>query len=147
VHQGIENTLLMLRYRLKHGVEVTREYDRNLPPICAHGSDLNQVWTNLIVNAADAMKDNGKLTIRTSCQDGHARIEVIDNGPGIPPELRGRIFEPFFTTKPIGEGTGLGLDNVRRIVTAHSGDVNFESRPGETRFIVRFPLSNNASCQ
>jgi signal transduction histidine kinase len=147
VHQGIENTLVMLRHRLKHGIEVTREYDRSLPPICAHGSDLNQVWTNLIVNAADAMKERGKLVIRTSCQDGHARIEVIDDGPGIPPELQGRVFEPFFTTKPIGEGTGLGLDAVRRIVTANRGDVNFESRPGETRFIVRFPLSNAASCQ
>jgi signal transduction histidine kinase len=147
IHQGLENTLLMLRHRLKHGVEVTREYDRSLPPVCAHGSDLNQVWTNLIVNAADAMKDQGKLLIRTSCQDGHARVEIIDNGPGIPPELRGRVFEPFFTTKPIGEGTGLGLDAVRRIVGANRGDVNFESQPGETRFIVRFPLSNNASCQ
>lgn len=146
IHKGLENTLLMLRHRLKHGIEVTREYDRTLSPVCAHGSDLNQVWTNLIVNAADAMKDNGKLMIRTSCQDGHARVEVIDNGPGIPPEIAGRIFEPFFTTKPIGEGTGLGLDAVRRIVAANRGDINFESKPGKTRFTVRFPLSNGGSC-
>ncbi len=146
IHQGLENTLVMLRHRLKHGIEITREYDRNLPPICARGSELNQVWTNLIINAADAMKDNGKLLIRTSCLDGHARVEVIDNGPGIPPELKGRIFEPFFTTKAVGEGTGLGLDAVRRIVIAHQGDVNFESQPGETRFIVRLPLSDPNAC-
>ncbi len=146
IHQGLENTLLMLRHRLKHGVEITRDYDRSLPPICAHGSELNQVWTNLIVNAADAMKDKGKLLIRTSCQGGYARVEIIDNGPGIPPEIQGRVFEPFFTTKPIGEGTGLGLDSVRRIVVGNRGDVNFESEPGETRFVVRFPLSNRTSC-
>ncbi|MCU1294625.1 MAG: cyclic nucleotide-binding protein [Bryobacterales bacterium] len=146
IHQALENTLLMLRHRLKNGIEITREYDRSLPPICARGSELNQVWTNLIINAADAMKDKGKLLIRTSCRDGHARVEVIDNGPGIPPEIKGRIFEPFFTTKPVGEGTGLGLDAVRRIALAHRGDVHFESRPGETRFIVRLPLTDGATC-
>ena len=146
IHKGLENTLLMLRHRLKKGIEITKEYDRNLPPICARGSELNQVWTNLIVNAADAMKDQGKLTIRTYCQDGRANVEIIDNGPGIPNEIRSRIFEPFFTTKPIGEGTGLGLDTVRRITAAHRGDVSFESRPGETRFLVRIPLGDGASC-
>jgi signal transduction histidine kinase len=146
IHQALENTLLILRHRLKNGIEITREYDRSLPPICARGSELNQIWTNLIVNAADAMKDKGKLVIRTSCRDGYARVEVIDNGPGIPPEIKSHIFEPFFTTKPVGEGTGLGLDMVRRIALAHQGDVNFESRPGETRFIVRLPLTDGASC-
>jgi signal transduction histidine kinase len=146
IHKGLENTLLMLRHRLKNGIEITKEFDRNLPPICARGSELNQVWTNLIVNAADAMKDHGKLTIRTYCQDGHANVEIIDNGPGIPKEIRSRIFDPFFTTKPIGEGTGLGLDTVRRITAAHRGDVSFESKPGETRFLVRIPLGDGASC-
>lgn len=146
IHQGIENTLLILRHRLKNGVEITREYDRTLPRICAHGSELNQIWTNLIVNAADAMKDKGKLLIRTRCEGKHAAVEVVDDGPGIPPEIKGRIFEPFFTTKPIGEGTGLGLDAVRRIVIAHGGEINVDSRPGETRFSVRLPLPDEATC-
>jgi signal transduction histidine kinase len=141
IHAGLENTLIMLRHRLKHGIEVVRDYDRTLPPICAHGSELNQVWTNLIVNAIDAMKEKGKLSIRTAREGTCAVVEVIDNGPGIPPELQPRIFEPFFTTKAVGEGTGLGLDAVHRIVTNHRGRVSFNSRPGETRFKVQIPLS------
>jgi signal transduction histidine kinase len=141
IHAGIENTLVMLRYRLKHGIEVVREYDRTLPPVCAHGSELNQVWTNLISNAIDAMKESGKLRIRTARAGNCAMVDVIDNGPGIPTELQPRIFEPFFTTKPVGEGTGLGLDAVYRIVSKHRGDVHFESRPGETRFTVQIPFS------
>lgn len=143
IHEGLENTLIMLRYRLKHGVEVVREYDRTLPPVCAHGSELNQVWTNLISNAIDAMKEKGKLRIRTARAGTCALVEIIDNGPGIPAELQPRIFEPFFTTKPVGEGTGLGLDAVYRIVTKHRGSVDFESRPGETRFHVQIPLSKS----
>ena len=145
IHDGLENTLLMLRHRLKNGVEITREYDRSLPKICAHGSELNQIWTNLIVNAADAMGGTGKLLIRTSRDDSHARVEVVDSGPGVPDEIKRRIFEPFFTTKQVGEGTGLGLDTVRRIAANHRGDVNFQSRPGETRFVVRLPLTPGKS--
>lgn len=141
IHAGIENTLVMLRYRLKHGIEVVREYDRTLPPVCARGSELNQVWTNLISNAIDAMKQSGKLRIRTARAGNCAMVDVIDNGPGIPAELQPRIFEPFFTTKPVGEGTGLGLDAVYRIVNKHHGDVHFESRLGETRFTVQIPFS------
>jgi signal transduction histidine kinase len=140
IHDGIENTLIMLHHRLKRGVEVIRQYDRSLPKVEARGSELNQIWTNLIVNAADAMQDKGTLTIRTLRDNSCARIEVTDNGPGIPPEIRARIFEPFFTTKPIGEGTGLGLDVVYRIVRAHGGDIGVESHPGETRFVVRLPF-------
>lgn len=143
IHDGLENTLIMLRYRLKHGIGVVREYDRNLPKVCAYGSALNQVWTNLITNAIDAMHENGKLCIRTAREGRFAVIEVIDNGPGIPAEVQPRIFDPFFTTKPFGEGTGLGLDTVYRIVTNHHGQVSFESRPGETRFKVRIPFSNS----
>jgi signal transduction histidine kinase len=143
IHSGLENTLVMLRHRLKHGIEVFRDYDRTLPPICAHGSELNQVWTNLISNSIDAMNENGELRIRTAREGACAVVEVIDNGPGIPPELQPRIFEPFFTTKPVGEGTGLGLDTVYRIVTNHHGNVGFKSRPGETRFIVRIPFSKS----
>jgi signal transduction histidine kinase len=143
IHAGLENTLLMLRHQLKHGIEVVRDYDRTLPPICARGSELNQVWTNLISNAIDAMNGEGKLRIRTSREPTCAVVEVIDNGPGIPPEIKTRIFEPFFTTKPVGEGTGLGLDTVRRIIQNHHGNVSFDSRPGETRFVVRMPFSKS----
>jgi signal transduction histidine kinase len=141
IHAGLENTLIMLRHQLKAGIEVIRDYDRTLPTICARGSELNQVWTNLISNAIDAMNGQGKLRIRTFRDPTGAVVEVTDNGPGIPAELQPRIFEPFFTTKPLGGGTGLGLDTVYRIVTNHHGDVRFESRPGETRFVVRIPFS------
>jgi signal transduction histidine kinase len=140
IHHGIENTLIMLRPKLKNGIEVERQYDRTLPQVCARGSELNQIWTNLIVNAADAMNGKGKLTVRTSRDDGYVKVEVRDTGPGIPPEIRSRIFEPFFTTKPVGEGTGLGLDTVMKIARNHRGNVQFESKPGDTRFIVRIPL-------
>lgn len=142
IHQGIENTLVMLRHRLKHGVDVVRKYDDSIPKVTAYGSELNQVWTNLITNAIDAMDGKGKLLITTQRESRAARVDVVDSGPGIPEDLRPRIFEPFFTTKPPGQGTGLGLDAVFRIVQTHHGNVDFKSQPGETRFIVRIPLSN-----
>jgi signal transduction histidine kinase len=145
IHQGIENTLIMLRHRLKGGIEVVRDYDRTLPSICARGSELNQVWTNLISNAIDAMNGKGKLWIRTTRDASYAVVEVIDNGPGIPPEIQTRIFEPFFTTKPIGEGTGLGLDTAYRILQTHYGNIGLKSHPGETCFTVRLPLSKSAN--
>jgi signal transduction histidine kinase len=140
VHRGIENTLTMLKFRLKQGVEVKREFDANLPRILAHGSELNQVWTNLIDNAIDAMGGKGELTIRTSRELDFILVEVIDNGPGIPDAVKPHIFEPFFTTKGVGEGTGMGLDAVYRIVRGHRGEVGFDSRPGRTSFQVRLPL-------
>jgi signal transduction histidine kinase len=140
VHQGIENTLTMLKFRLKKGVTVRREYDKTLPRIFAHGSELNQVWTNLIDNAIDAMGGKGELRIRTSLELDRVLVEIIDNGPGIPEEAKAHMFEPFFTTKEVGEGTGLGLDTVYRIVQSHHGEVRFESRPGMTDFQVRLPL-------
>ncbi len=140
LHQGIESTLIMLKFRLKHGVHVIREYDRTIPRICAHGSELNQVWTNLIDNAADAMSGKGELKIRTSKELDRAIIEFIDNGPGIPDDIRNRIFDPFFTTKAVGQGTGLGLDTVYRIVRSHHGQITVNSRPGQTRFQVSLPL-------
>jgi signal transduction histidine kinase len=135
----------MLRHRLKNGIDVVRDYDRALPAICARGSELNQVWTNLISNAVDAMNGKGKLCIRTSRDANYALVEVIDNGSGIPPELQTRIFEPFFTTKPVGEGTGLGLDTAYRIIKNHHGDVSFKSHPGETCFAVRIPFSKSGN--
>lgn len=141
VHDGLENTLIMLHYRLKRGVEVLREYDRTLPRICARGSELNQVWTNLIDNAIDSMDERGELVLRTAAEFGGVLVEIRDNGPGIPREILDRIFEPFFTTKPVGEGTGLGLDTVYRIVQKHRGQVQVESKPGRTSFQVRLPFA------
>ena len=144
IHHGIENTLVMLRHDLKHGIEVERHYDETMPKITAHGSELNQVWTNLITNAVDAMKGLGKLVITTQRESRTARVDIVDSGPGIPEEIQARIFEPFFTTKPLGQGTGLGLDAVYRIVQTHRGRIDFESKPGETRFIVRIPFCREA---
>lgn len=145
IHTGLENTLVMLRHRLRKGIEVVLEYDRTLPKLCANGGELNQVWTNLIVNAADAMPNGGKLTLRTLRDHGCVRVEVADTGSGIPRNIQSRVFEPFFTTKPVGEGTGLGLDVVARIVRNHRGDVTFTSEPGATTFIVRLPFGQGDS--
>ncbi len=142
VHQGIEDTLQLFAHRLKPGIEVHRCYDQDLPQINAYGSELNQVWTHLIENAIDAMEGNGRLKIRTMRDGDSVCVEITDSGVGIPPEIQSRIFESFFTTKPVGKGTGLGLDIVRRIVeNRHQGTIALESKPGETRFSVRLPLA------
>lgn len=149
VERGIDVTLRMFQYQLKHGFEVKREFAGDLPKIPANGSELNQVWTNLIDNAISAMnsQQNGEkvLQVRTALEPEDVLVEFTDNGPGIPPEIRGRIFEPFFTTKPVGEGTGLGLDIVQRIVRNHQGDIRVDSRPGRTSFQVRLPLVRQSS--
>lgn len=142
VHKGLDNTLLILKYKLKKkNISVTRDYAESLPHIKAYGSELNQVWTNLIVNAVDAMSNGGTLKVRTKREPTDIMIEIRDNGAGIPAAARTRIFEPFFTTKQVGEGTGLGLDTVARIVRKHRGNIRFESKPGDTCFQVRLPLS------
>jgi len=144
VHAGLENTLTILGYKLKSGVGVLRDYDRSLPTICAYGSALNQVWTNLIDNAIDAMGGQGQLSIRTSREGAYVQVEIADTGPGIPSEIRSRIFEPFFTTKGVGEGSGLGLDIVYRIVVGrHHGDISVSSTPGDTRFQMRLPIGSS----
>ena len=140
VHRGIESTLTMLKFRLKHGVQVKREFAADLPRIFAHGSELNQVWTNLIDNAIDAMGGKGEITIRTSRELDFVLIEIIDSGPGIADAVKAHIFEPFFTTKGVGEGTGMGLDTVYRIVRAHRGEISVDSKPGCTTFQIRLPL-------
>lgn len=142
LHRGIENTLTMLKFRLKHGVNVTREFSPNLPRVVAHGSELNQVWTNLIDNAIDAMSGKGDLRIRTSRELDFAVVEIIDNGAGIPDAVKPHIFEPFFTTKGVGEGSGMGLDTVYRIVRGHRGEISFDSQPGRTRFQIRLPIKS-----
>lgn len=143
IHEGLENTLIMFHHRLKYGISVVRQYDRSIPPICARGGELNQVWTNLIDNAIDAMNGQGELVVRTAAEFGRVLIEIRDSGPGIPAELRDRIFEPFFTTKPVGEGTGLGLDTVYRIVQQHRGEIRVDSQPGKTSFQVRLPFADD----
>ena len=141
VHKGLESTLLILKYKLKKkNIELTREYADDLPHIKAYGSELNQVWTNLIVNAIEAMSEGGKLKVRTKKEPIDILVEIRDNGSGIPENVKTRVFEPFFTTKPVGEGTGLGLDTVARIVRRHRGNIRFESRPGDTCFQVRLPI-------
>ena len=141
IHKSLETTLLILKYKLKRkNIILTRDYAEVLPRIKAYGSELNQVWTNLIVNAVDAMADGGTLKVRTRREPTDVMVEIRDNGPGIPADVRSRIFEPFFTTKPVGEGTGLGLDTVARIVRKHGGNIRFESKPGDTCFQVRLPL-------
>jgi len=137
--QSLDNTLAVLRSRLHH-VTVEREYEPNLPAIRAFGSELNQVWTALIENALDAMRDRGTLRLTTKLTGRMVVVEVWDSGPGFDPALKSRIFEPFFTTKPIGAGLGLGLDLVQRIVSKHFGSVAVESRPSATCFQVRIPL-------
>ena len=141
VHEGLESTLIMFHHRLKYGVSVVRQYDRSIPRICGFGGELNQVWTNLVDNAIDAMNGKGELVVRTASEFGRVLVEIRDNGPGIPAEIQDRIFDPFFTTKPVGEGTGLGLDTVYRIVHQHRGEVRVESQPGKTSFQVRLPVA------
>jgi signal transduction histidine kinase len=140
IHEGIESTLTMLGHKLKN-VTLVRAFDHSAPRIMAYGSELNQVWTNLIDNAIDAVKGTGKICIGTSHEDDHVVVEIVDNGTGIPPEAQSHLFEPFFTTKSVGSGTGLGLIISNRIVAnRHGGEIEFESRPGETRFKVRLPV-------
>lgn len=146
VHRGIDDTLTLLNHKLKHTqIEIVKQYDPQLPCIEAFGSELNQVWTNLLSNAMEAMGNTGRICIRTGCERDCILVEIADNGPGIPPEIQGRIFEPFFTTKGIGKGTGLGLDICYKIVVGmHHGDLSVLSQPGDTRFQVRLPLLSPA---
>jgi len=141
LHEGLDSTLTILGHRLKKGsVTVERHYDRSLPRVTAHGSELNQVWTNLIVNSLDAIDGNGTITITTRrSTTGGVVVDIADDGPGIPPEQQSRVYEPFFTTKGVGEGSGLGLDIVRRIVAGHRGDITLRSQPGATVFTVTLP--------
>lgn len=141
IHEALENTLIILRFKLKQGILVRREFDPALPRIEAHGSELNQVWTNIIDNAIDAMDGKGELLLRTSYRDPWIVVEICDNGPGIPAEIQSKIFYPFFTTKAVGTGTGLGLNTSYNIIRKHNGDIRVYSRPQETRFEVWLPLS------
>ena len=148
IHTGLENTLKIMQHKLKHDIVVTREYDRSLPRIMVYGSELNQVWTNLIDNAVDALDGHGQIKIRTWREGAFIQVEISDNGPGIPPAIQSRIFEPFFTTKGVGKGTGLGLDIAHRIIVDnHHGDITITSTPGDTRFQVCLPIQNHPASE
>lgn len=142
VVKSLETTLTILNHKLKRGVAVQRDYQPIPLLVNSFGSELNQVWSNLIDNAIDAMGGKGELRVRTYRDDGCVVVEIRDNGPGISPEIKSHIFEPFFTTKGVGEGTGLGLDTVQRIVKKHRGNVQVDSKPGDTRFQVWLPLAD-----
>jgi signal transduction histidine kinase len=142
LHEGLETTLVVLGHKLKHtAIEVVRDYDRSLPKLTVRASELNQVWTNLLDNAIDALGDGGTITIATRRDGDTALVEISDDGPGIAPEIRERIFDSFFTTKDVGQGTGIGLATARRIVVeGHEGALTVDSEPGRTTFRVRLPL-------
>jgi len=140
VHQGLENTLVILRHKMKDGVTVKRDYATGLPLIEAHGSELNQVWTNILDNAIDAMQGKGEIILRTRAEGDRVIVEIQDNGPGIPAEIQKRVYEPFFTTKPPGLGTGLGLHIAYTVVNNHAGRIDLTSEPGKTCFQVTLPM-------
>jgi signal transduction histidine kinase len=143
--KSLENTLTILNHKLKRGVVVKREYERVPLLVNSFGSELNQVWTNIIDNAIDAMGGKGELRVRTFRDESCVVVEIGDNGPGVPAEVEAHMFEPFFTTKGVGQGTGLGLDTVQRIVKKHRGTIQVNSRPGDTRFQVWLPMSEASS--
>jgi signal transduction histidine kinase len=145
LHEGLEMTLVVLGHRLKHtSIEVVRDYDRSLPRLIVRGSELNQVWTNLLANAIDALGGSGTITIRTRHDGDSVHVDIADDGPGIPADVADRIFDSFFTTKEVGDGTGLGLATARNIVVdRHDGDLTAESEPGRTVFHVRLPRTHS----
>jgi signal transduction histidine kinase len=147
VHEGIETTLIVLGFKLKHTtIAVERDYDRTLPKLTVRGSELNQVWTNLLDNAIDALGERGTISIATRSDGDCVVVEIADDGPGVPEELASRVFDPFFTTKDVGRGTGLGLATARRIVVdRHEGSLTLDSRPGRTVFSVRIPFTQTRS--
>jgi signal transduction histidine kinase len=146
VVDGLESTLIMLGHKLRDGITVVRDYDDSVPTVTANPGELNQVWTNLIDNAADAMDGAGTLTLRTSAEDQHVVVEVGDTGTGMSEEVAAHAFEPFFTTKEVGKGTGLGLDISRRIIVErHGGEIALESAPGRTVVRVRLPLVSSSA--
>ena len=141
IHKDIDNTLTLLGHKLREkNIKVTKSFCNDLKEVPAYIGELNQVWTNLIDNAIYALSPGGELTIETSCDNKYVNVKIVDNGSGIPPEILSRIFDPFFTTKKVGEGTGIGLDLVKRIIKRHNADIKVNSKPGRTEFHVCLPL-------
>ena len=147
IHEGLISTLKILGYRIKHGdITIVKNFDKTLPRVTVHGSELNQVWTNLLVNSLDALDGKGTITLTTrSGPSNGVIVEIADDGPGIPAEVQSRMFEPFFTTKGVGKGTGLGLDISRRILLSHRGNLQVRSQPGETTFTATIPGTTGAT--
>jgi signal transduction histidine kinase len=146
VREGLHDTLVILGGRLRDGINLELDFAQDLPRIQAYGSELNQVWTNLIDNAISAMQGRGTLGLKAYPDDDWIVVEVADTGPGIPIEIQGKIFDPFFTTKAPGEGTGLGLSISHGIIVEkHQGQISVESQPGATRFTVKLPLGRRPS--
>ena len=144
IHEGLNSTLTMLNHKLKKkNIRVEKEFQDDPPKIPIYVSEINQVWTNLIDNAIDAMDEKGTLTIRTHTDHDHLQVNIIDDGSGIPPDIQGSIFDPFFTTKPVGQGSGLGLDIVKKIIEQHQASINLDSEPGKTQFTICFPLESS----
>lgn len=142
IHTDIENTLTLMGYKLRDkNISVRKTFCSDLSTVDAYIGELNQVWTNLIDNAIDALEKNGELEIKTSCNAKDVTVRIIDNGVGIPKEIQSRIFDPFFTTKKVGQGTGIGLDIVKRIIDRHHGEIKVNSVPGRTEFVVCIPVS------
>ena len=140
IGDGIETVLTLYHNQIKQGVEVVRNYDESIPAILCYPDDLNQVWTNLVHNALQAMNNQGTIAIEVTRQDDRVRIDLTDSGPGIPADIQPKIFDPFFTTKPPGEGSGLGLDIVKKIIVKHEGTIELDSVPGKTTFTVYLPI-------
>lgn len=147
IEENIETVLTIYHNQLKHGIEVEKHYAPNLPKIKAYPDELNQVWTNIIHNAIQAMEGKGKLKIEVEQEDNYIAVKITDSGPGIPDEIKDKIFEPFFTTKGQGEGSGLGLDICRKIIQKHGGEITFDSVPGRTTFIVKLPIVTEKETQ
>jgi signal transduction histidine kinase len=141
IHEGLENTLIILKHKLKKGIRIQKDFSEDLPRVHAYGSELNQVWTNLIDNAADALEGTGEIHLKTRVEDSWVIVEVEDNGPGIPEQYWQKIFTLFFTTKPMGQGSGQGLHISHNIVHRHGGVLDFQSRPGKTVFTVCIPVN------
>jgi len=145
IHNDIDNTLTLLGYKLREKkININKVYCKDLVDIPAYVGELNQVWTNIIDNAIYAVNENGDLTIETSCDSKNVKVKIIDNGAGIPKDIMSRIFDPFFTTKKMGQGTGIGLDIVSRIVKRHNGEIKVQSEPGRTEFDVCIPVIASA---
>jgi signal transduction histidine kinase len=141
IHRGIENTLTLLGFKLREkNIQVKKSFHENIPDVPAFVSELNQVWTNLIDNAIFALEKNGELTIETSLENKQVKVLIRDNGSGIPKHIQSQIFDPFFTTKRVGEGSGIGLDIVNRVVKRHNGEITLTSEPGKTEFSIYIPL-------
>jgi signal transduction histidine kinase len=145
IHNDINNTLTLLGYKLREkNISVKKKFCEDLVEIPAYIGELNQVWTNIIDNAIYAMDNGGELCIETACDTRNVNIKIVDNGSGIPQEIISRIFDPFFTTKKVGEGTGIGLDLVKRIINRHNGEIKVHSEPGRTEFLICIPVSQKS---